>query len=208
MRAFLSMTRKLGGMATACFIVLATCGFPAYGQQSPQNNTASVVFGQKQEDQAGKIRMNDENVAHSYFSDIGVPAAAGVFHPRLFGLATRAESHTEGNFTSPCGTRLTSFKELHVINEKFPANPRTIAAFQFKDATSKVGMNGFSPLIDSKASMPIDDAKGANTLAGFSTTAANPQTFFNQANITTRENTGRTAVQPWVSDPSKICAPE
>jgi hypothetical protein len=58
MRDFLYITRKLGGMASACFIVSATCGLPAYGQQSPQNNTASVAVGQKQENETDKIRMN------------------------------------------------------------------------------------------------------------------------------------------------------
>ncbi len=108
MRDFLSITRKLGGMSLACFIVSATWGLPAYGQQSPQNNIASVVVGQKQENQTDKFRMNDEYVAPPLFKDMGVPGAGGVFYPRLTGLATRTESQTDSIFTSHCGIELTS----------------------------------------------------------------------------------------------------
>lgn len=206
MRDFLSIARKFGGMASACFIMAATCGIPAYGQQSPQNNTASIVAVQKQENQTDKIRMNAENVAHPFFKDMGVPGAAGVFHSRLAGLATRIESHTDGNFTSHCGTGLTKFIDPHVINDWFPANPPTGVIFQFKDVTSKIGMSGFSPPIESKTSTPLGDAKRINTLAGFSTAVANSRTFFNQANLTTHENTGWTAAQRWASGPSKTCS--
>ena len=187
MRDFLSITRKLGGMASACFMVSAICGLPAYGQQSSQNNTASVVIGQKQENQAEKIRINDKNMAHRYFKEMGMSGAAGVFQPRLAGLKTRAEIHKDGNFTSHCGTGLTKFIDPQVINDRFPANPRTVAVFQFEDVTSKIGTTGFSPLIESKTSTPLGDGKRSNTLVGFSTLLPNSRAIFNPANITTLE---------------------
>jgi hypothetical protein len=75
--------------------------------------------------------------------------------------------------------KLTKFIDPHVINDRFPANPPTGAIFQFKDVTSKIGMSGFSTLIESKTSTPLGDANRINTLAGFSTAVANSQTFFN-----------------------------
>lgn len=208
MRNFLSIRRKLGGMASAGFILLATCGLPAHGQQSPQNDTASVLIGQDQENQTDKIRLYDENVAHPFFQDIGMPEAAGVFHIRLAGLTTRTENYTEGNFTSLCGAGLTKLIAPQVTNDRFPAKPRTIAVFQFKDVTSKIGRGGFSPLIESKTSTPFGDAKRINNLAGFSTAVSNSRTFFNQASIPTREKTGWTAAQPWASGPSNTCSPD
>ena len=203
-RGSLSITRRVGGMASACFIVSAACGLPVYGQQSPQNNTASVGVGQEQENQTDKIGMDDENVEHPFFKDIGVPGAAGVFHPRLGGLATRTESHTDGNFTSHCGAGLSKFIDPHVTNDRFPANPPAGAIFQFKDVTSKNGMSGFSPLIEPKTSRRSGDAKRLNTLAGPSSVLPNSRALFNQATITTRENTGGTAGQGWGS-PTKTC---
>ena len=206
MRDFLSMTRNLGGMSLACFIVSATCGLAAYGQQSPQNNIASVIVGQKQETQTEKIRMNDEYVAQPLFKDMGVPGAAGVFYPRLDWLATRAESHTEGNFTSRCGTELVKLTDPQIRNDRFSASPRTVAIFQFKDVTNTNGISGFPPLIESNTSSPLGAAKHINTRAGFSTVLADSRAFFNQAYITARENSWWRAAQRWASKPSKTCS--
>ena len=205
MRDFLSITRKLGGMTLACFIVPATCGFPAYGQQSRQNNTASIAVGQKQENQNAKIRMNDENLVHPFFKDMGVPGAAGVFHPRLAGLATRTESHTDGNFTSHCATGLTKFIDSSAINGRFPGKRPAGDIFQFKDVTNRNGMSGFSPLFESKTSTPLGDLNRINTLAGLSTVLPNSRALFNQATITAHENTGWTAGEGWGSRPSRAC---
>lgn len=203
MRDLLSITRKLGGIASACFIVSATCGLPAYGQQSPQNNIASVVVGQKQGNQTDKFRMNDENGVYLFFKDMG---AVGVFYPRLTGLATRTESHTDGNFTSHCGTELTKLTNPLIRNDRFSANPSTVTIFQFKDVTSKIEISGFSPLIESNTPPPLGTAKRTNTPAGFSTVLANSRAFFNQATITARENSWWRAAQRWASKPSKTCS--
>ena len=205
MRDFLSITRKLGGMTLACFIVPATCGFPAYGQQSRQNNTASIAVGQKQENQNAKIRMNDESLAHPFLKDMGVAGAAVLFHPRPAGLATPTESHTEGNFTSHCGTGLTKFIDPHAINGRFPSKRPAGAIFQFKDVTNKNGMSGFSPLFESRTSTPLGDLNRINTLAGLSTVLPNSRALFNQATITTRANTGWTGGKGWRSGPSRAC---
>jgi hypothetical protein len=206
MRDFLSMTRKLGGISLACFIVSAASGLPAYGQQSLQDNIASIVGGQKQENRADKIRMNDEYVAQPLFKDMGVPGATGVFYPRLAWLATRAESHTEGNFTSHCGTELVNLPDPQIRNDRFSASPRTVALFQFTDVTSTNGISRFPPLIESHTSSPLGAAKQINTRAGFSIVLADSRAFFNQAYITARENSWWRAAQRWASKPSKTCS--
>jgi hypothetical protein len=126
---------------------------------------------------------------------MGVLGAAGVFNARLVGLATHTESHTDRDFNSHFGTGLTKFIDPHIRNDRFPANPRTVAIFQFKDVTSKNGMSGFSPLIESKTPTRSGDAKRITTPVSFSTALANSQAFFNQAYITTRENTWWRAAQ-------------
>ena len=100
MSDFLSMTRKLGGMAIAFGIVTAACGLPTYGQQSPQNDPSLAVQVQKQENQAGRIRMNDTKVAHPFFKELGVPGSAGGFQPQLAGRANRIENYSDGNSVS------------------------------------------------------------------------------------------------------------
>jgi hypothetical protein len=192
-------------MVSACFIVSATWGLSAYGQQSPQYNTASVDVGHKQESQTDKIGMNDENVAHPFFKGSGVPDTAGGFHPRPDRLATHTESHTDGNFTSRCGTELTKFIDPHVINDRFPANPPTGAIFQFKDVTNKDGMSGFLARIESKTSTQSGNTKRLNTPASHSTVPLNSRALFNQSTMTTRENTEWTAGQGWGS-PSRACS--
>ncbi len=132
MANFVSITRKLGGRTLECFIVLATFGLSAYGQGLPQNNTAAVAVREAQDSQTNKMGMNSEILAHTFFKDVGIPGGAGVFNPRLAGLATRPESHTDPNFSSQCATRLTKFIDPHAANDRFPANPHTVAIFQLQ----------------------------------------------------------------------------
>ena len=176
---FLSLARKLGVMASACLLVLAAWGLPAYGQQSPQNNT-SPAMGQNQDKQADNMGMQDEEVAHPFFTHMGVPEAVGVFNLRLAGLATRTGGHTDGDFAFHFETGLTKFIGLHIRNDRFLANPRTEAMFQFAAVRSKNGMSGFSPIIEFEIPTRSGGGKRINTLVGFSTALANSRASFNQ----------------------------
>ena len=176
---FLSLARKLRVRASACLLVLAAWGLPVYGQQSPQNNT-SPAMGQNQDKQPDKMGMQDEEVAHPFFTHMGVPEAVGVFNLRLAGLATRTGGHTDGDFAFHFETGLTKFIGLHVRNDRFLTNTRTEAMIQFAALRSKSGMSGFSPIIEFEFPTRSGGGKRVNTLVGFSTALANSRVSFNQ----------------------------
>jgi YHS domain-containing protein len=108
MQSFCSSMRKPGPVVFAYFTILIACGLPAHGQQSsPSTNTPAL--GQHQDPQAGKTNMDEEEVAHPFFTHMGVPEAVGVFNLRLAGLATRADGHTDGDFAFHFETGLTKY---------------------------------------------------------------------------------------------------
>lgn len=179
MTSLLSFVRKFGGMAAACLIAVAACGVPAHGQQPPQNKTFPEM-GQNQDKQAEKMSMQDEEVAHAFFTHMGVPEAVGVFSLRLAGLATRVGGRTEGDFAFHFETGLTKFIGLHVRNDRFLDKPRSEVMFQFAAVRSKNGMSGFSPIIEFEIPTRRGDGKRIHTLVGFSTALANSRVSFNQ----------------------------
>ena len=179
MTSLLGCVRKFGGMASACSIALSAWGLPAYGQQPPESNTAPPM-GQHQDKQADKVSMQDEEVAHPFFTHMGVPEAVGVFNLRLAGLATRVGGRTEGDFAFHFETGLTRFIGLHVRNDRFLDKPRTEVMLQFAALRSKNGMSGFSPIVEFEIPTRSGDGTRINTLVGFSTALSNARASFNQ----------------------------
>ena len=178
MACHFGFVRKLGGMASVYLIALATWGFPAHGQESPQNN-APPAMGPNGDGQADKMGK-DEEVAHPFFTHMGMPEAVGVFNLRLAGLATRVDGHTKGDFGFHFETGLTKSIGLHVRNDRFLDKPRTEVMFQFAALRSKDGMSGFSPIIEFEFPTRSGDGKRINTLVGFSTALTNSNISFNQ----------------------------
>lgn len=179
MQSFCSSLRKFGLITLAWFMVLVTCGLPAHGQQSlPTTNTPAV--GQHQDNQAGKTNMDEEEVAHPFFTHMGVPEAVGVFNLRLAGLVTRADGRTKGDFAFHFETGLTKYIGLHVRNDRFLDKTRSEVMFQFAAIRSKNGMSGFSPIIEFEIPTRSGDGKRIHTLVGFSTALANSRVSFNQ----------------------------
>ena len=174
----LSFARKLGAMASACFIVLAASALPVYGQQKPPDNTAPAAE-QMPNNQSDKTGMEEEEVAHPFFTHMGVPEGVGVYNLRLAGLATRTGGHTDGDFAFHFETGLTKFIGLHIRNDRFLTNTRTEAMFQFAAVRSKNGMSGFSPIIEFEFPTRSGGGSRVNTLVGFSTALANSRAAFN-----------------------------
>jgi hypothetical protein len=160
-------------------IALASWGLPAYGQQPPQD-APSPAMARHQDEPTDKPSMQDEEVAHPFFTHMGVPEAVGVFSLRVAGLATRVEGRTEGDFAFHLETGLTSFIGLHVRNDRFLDKPRSEVMFQFAAARSKDGMSGFSPIIEFEIPTQSGDGSRINTLVGFSTALATARVSFNQ----------------------------
>lgn len=166
-------------IAIACFIAFATWGLPAYSQQMPQDTTAPAAQT-NQDNQTDKTGMEEEEVAHPFFTHMGVPEGVGVYNLRLSGLATRTDGRTDGDFAFHIETGLTKFIGLHVRNDRFLNNTRTEAMFQFAAVRSKNGMSGFSPLIEFEFPTRSGGGTRVNTLVGFSTALANSRASFNQ----------------------------
>jgi hypothetical protein len=145
----------------------------------PQDNPAPAT-GKNQDKQTDKTGMEEEEVAHPFFTHMGVPEGVGVYNLRLASLATRADGHTDGDFAFHFETGLTKFIGLHVRNDRFLTNTRTEAMFQFAAVRSKSGMSGFSPLIEFEFPTRSGGGKRVNTLVGFSTALANSRASFNQ----------------------------
>ncbi len=180
MQGFWSLTSIFRIVATSCFIASGVCGFSAYAQQPTPSR--SPFAGAQQSSQSDQMGMNDEEeeVAHPFFTHMGVPEAVGVFNLRLEGLATRADGRTKGDFGFHFETGLTKYIGLHVRNDSFLDRTRSEVMFQFAAIRSKNGMSGFSPIIEFEIPTRTGGGSRVNTLVGFSTALANSRAAFNQ----------------------------
>lgn len=162
-------TRALAA-AVLTLATVATVG----AAQGAGSTTGPVVA------QAKTMSMQDDEVAHPFFTHMGVPEAVGVFNLRLAGLATRVGRRTDGDVAFHFETGLTRSLGLHVRNDRFLDRPLTEVMFQFAAVRSRNGMSGFSPIIEFE--IPTRSGAGAriNTLVGFSTALSSARASFNQ----------------------------
>lgn len=182
MPVFSSLIQRFGQIASAFVVGIAICGLPAYSQQKTAPNNMPPPAGQQQNPQTGNMEMGDEEeeVAHPFFTHMGVPEAVGIFNLRLAGLATRADGRTKGDFAFHFETGLTKYIGLHVRNDSFLDRTRSEVMFQFAAIRSKNGMSGFSPIIEFEIPTRKGGGSRINTLVGFSTALANKRAAFNQ----------------------------
>ncbi len=170
-------------VSLSSFILFSLSAFSAYSQEMPKMNTDSASNKTKQ-------MSDDEEIAHSFFTHMGMPEAVGVFSLRLAALATRMDD-TQMNGTTQMGgktkadfafhfeTGLSKFVGLHIRNDRFLDNTHTEIMFQFAVIRSKDGMSGFSPVIEFE--IPTKKgASGINTMVGFSTAFVKFRFAFNQ----------------------------
>lgn len=172
MRKYSNLLPKFLKVSLCYFIVLSLGIFSAYSQQMPKMNTDSAG---KNKSQMG----DDEEIAHPFFTHMGMPEAVGVYSLRLAALATRMDGKTKGDFAFHFETGLSKFVGLHIRNDRFLDNTHSEIMFQFAVIRSKDGMSGFSPIIE----FEIPTKKGAsriNTLVGFSTALVKSRFAFNQ----------------------------
>ncbi len=162
----------------ASIIILATCSLAARGQV-PTDATLvpdKVDVARESDDEKGG---EAPEIAHPFFTHMGLPEGVGVFNLRLAALAIRADGATKGDFAFHLETGLSSVVGLHIRNDSFLTNPRTEAMFQFAVWRSKNGMSGFAPLIEFE--FPTKSGvSGVETLAGFSTAVVGERAAFNQ----------------------------
>ena len=164
--------RRFIKYSLSTFIIFSVSTFSAYSQEMPKMNT----------DSSGKHKSqmsDDEEIAHPFFTHMGMPEAVGTYSLRLAALATRMDGKTKGDFAFHFETGLSKFVGLHIRNDRFLDNTHTEIMFQFAVIRSKDGMSGFSPIIE----FEIPTKKGAtriNTLVGFSTALVRSRFAFNQ----------------------------
>lgn len=177
MKKNISSIRRFIKFSLSSFIIFSVTTFSAYSQQMPKMNmdTAKV----KNVNNKSSQMSDDEEIAHPFFTHMGMPEAMGTYSLRLAALATRMDGKTKGDFAFHFETGLSKFVGLHIRNDRFLDNTHSEIMFQFAVIRSKDGMSGFSPIIE----FEIPTKKGAsriNTLVGFSTAIVRSRFAFNQ----------------------------
>lgn len=166
-----SSRRKLGLIALAGFIALVSFTLSAHGQDQPTQAPKMNM---------GNMDGEEQEVAHPFFTHMGVPEAVGVYSLRLGALVTRAEGKTDADFAFHFETGLTKFIGVHLRNDGIVDRQHTELMFQFAAVRSEDGMSGFAPIIEFEFPTHSGGDQHINTLVGFSTALANSKAAFNQ----------------------------
>ena len=183
MQSFSSLTRMFGVITSACFIVLGIYAFSANAQQSMSMPTPTpAMTDQSQKPQTDAVQMSDDEVeiAHPFFTHMGMPERVGVFSLRLSGLVNRVDGRTKGDFAFHFETGLTKRIGIHIRNDSFLNRTRSEVMIQFAAIRSKDGMSGFSPIIEFEIPTRRGGGSRVNTLVGFSTALVKKRAAFNQ----------------------------
>ena len=165
--------RRVATFSLSSIIVFGLSIFSAYSQQMPNMNNDSANIKTSQ-------MGDDEEIAHPFFTHMGMPEAVGTYSLRTSALLTKPmDGKSKGDFAFHLETGITKFVGLHIRNDRFLDNTHTEIMFQFAVIRSKDGMSGFSPIIE----FEIPTKKGVsriNSLVGFSTAIVRSRFAFNQ----------------------------
>jgi len=175
---FLNFAHQSGFKFAAWLLVLTACVLPAYSQQMPQKSPGPAAV--QDQTKPGDMGDEEEEIAHPFFTHMGIPEGVGVFSLRILGLANRVDGRTKGDFAFHFETGLTKRIGLHVRNDSFLDRTRSEVMFQFLAIKSKDGMSGFSPIIEFEIPTRRGGGSRVNTLVGFSSALVNKRAAFNQ----------------------------
>lgn len=159
-------------IALTGFIAVMGFALSVYGQ--PQRNTMSAMKNM------GGMDSDKQEVAHPFFTHMGMPEGVGVYSLRLGGLLTNTDGKTDPDFAFHFETGLTKFIGVHLRNNAIANDPHTELMFQFAAVRSGDGMSGFAPIIEFEFPTKSGGDQHINTLVGFSTALANSKASFNQ----------------------------
>ena len=180
MKSKFSSTRRFKRSFLILLSIFLLFGFSSYSQEMKKMNTDSLsVKNQSMKNMQKPMNDMEEEVAHPFFTHMGIPEAVGMYSLRLSALSTQMDGNSKGDFGFHLETGLSEFIGLHIRNDAFLNSAHTEIMFQFAAIRSKNKMNGFSPIIE----FEIPTHKGEkyfNVLVGFSTTLSNSQIAFNQ----------------------------
>ena len=180
MKIKLRVFLRFGHIVMICFIAVVLSVPSAYSQQMPKmNNDSSMAKNQDMKKIDKPMGDMEEEVAHPFFTHMGIPEAVGMYSLRLSTLLTQMDGKSTADFGIHFETGLSKFIGLHIRNDRVLTNEHTEIMFQFAAIRSKNGMNGFSPIIEFE--IPTHrGVKSFETLVGFSTTLSNSHIAFNQ----------------------------
>jgi len=166
-------------MVAACLMLLAVGGrLPVYGQQ-PSQQSATPPALQGDAASAAAVGEGDE-IAHPFFTHMGVPEGVGVFNLRIIGLLNRVDGAAEGDFGFHLETGLTKRIGLHLRNDSVRNNTHSEAMLQFLVINSQNGMSGFAPIVEFEFPTQTGVGSRIDTLVGFSSALVNERVAFNQ----------------------------
>ena len=159
-------------LVTIVLIISYSVSALAQSQQGQQNMPMDM----------SNMKMGEEmEIAHPFFTHMGMPEGLGTLNFRFAGLAIRDNGKIEGDFAFHLETGITKYVGLHIRNNRFLDEPRTELMFQFIAMKSSDGMSGLSPYIEFEVPTRSDRSKHVYTLVGFSTALSNQRLSFNQA---------------------------
>lgn len=170
------LRQTLGLIGLTSLITLISFTFSAYGQNASSQNEMSGM----DKTAMGNMGTGEQEVAHPFFTHMGMPEGVGVYSLRLGGLLTRSDGKTDPDFAFHFETGLTDFVGIHLRNNAVLSDPHTELMFQFAVVKSKDGMSGFAPIIEFEFPTHSGGDRHINTLVGFSTALANAKASFNQ----------------------------
>ena len=112
-------------VSLSSFILFSLSAFSAYSQEMPKMNTDSVKVKNQNASDNGSQMSDDEEIAHPFFTHMGVPEAVGAYSLRLAALATRMDDtqmdgidqmggETKADFGFHFETGLSKFVGLHI----------------------------------------------------------------------------------------------
>ena len=143
------------------------------------------AYAQDQSAKPPKMTMTstdgqDLEVAHPFFTHMGMPDAVGTHSLRLGALVTRADEKTDADAAFHLESGLTDFIGIHLRNDGVRDRQHTELMFQFAAVRSEDGMSGFAPIIEFEFATHSGGDQHVNTLVGFSTSSASSKWAFNQ----------------------------
>ena len=131
-------------LVLSCFIVLSLSILPAYSQQmSKMNDDSSSTKNQRMKNMDGPMGNEEEEVAHPFYSHMGMPEAVGMYSLRLTALSTQMDGKSKADFGFHFETGLSKIVGLHIRHERFLFNARPAIMFLFLVIKRKNGMNEF-----------------------------------------------------------------
>jgi len=170
-----------------CLLALVLFTAPSYCQtndmmrgMNSSDQTPDTTKGTAREMEQMKMGEREMDVAHPFFTHMGMPEGVGNYTLRLAGIATTGEGETERDFGFHLETGLSESIGLHIRNERVSNNPHTEITFQFAAVSSQDRMSGFSPFMEFE--IPTHEGeKTIYTLVGFSTAWATSGFALNQS---------------------------